>query len=119
MATGAFRGRRAAAMWAASLMLLAGCGILLAPFVQTVREHRPDPRSETTITTVSVCYNRATTTPEAVRGLAEDVCAKQGAQAVFSEHRVLRCFLLQPVSAIFMCRKDRDNAATSVGPTRK
>lgn len=104
MATKALRARPAAAMAAAVLLGLVGCGSSLPPFVQAVKAFQPDERPETSITTVEVCYNRATTSPEAVKKLAEEICDKKGTHATFVEHRVMRCPLLQPASANFECR---------------
>ncbi len=104
MATKANRAHPAAAMWAASLILLAGCGTSLPPFVQTVGKYKPDLNSEITITTIEVCYNKSTTTPEAVKRLANHACPKEGTHAAFDRHRILQCSLLYPVSAIFVCR---------------
>ncbi len=115
MAEKAVRVRPPAAMWAASLILLTGCGAPMAPYVLAVGEQHPDWRLEAKITTVEVCYNRLTTTPEAVKQLAEDVCVEQDAHAEFVRHDNLRCSLVQPVSAIFVCRGDRDGAATGSG----
>ena len=96
-----------AALWTASLILLVSCESSLAPYVHHVNPNtRMGWHSEATFTSVEVCYNRSTTTPEAVRHLAEDVCIKEGegAQAVFADGRKLQCSLSRPVSAIFVCR---------------
>jgi hypothetical protein len=84
-----------------------GCGSPLPPFVQSVSERPLDQRSQTTVTTVEVCYNRATTTPEALRALAQEVCVKEGRQAVFVEHGFMQCPLMQPSNAYFDCRAER------------
>ena len=92
-------------MWTASLILLVSCELPMAPYVDRVDSNtRMNWHSEATFTAVEVCYNRSTTTPESVRRLAEDVCIKEGAQAVFADHRTLQCSLSRPVSAIFVCR---------------
>ena len=107
MLTKKLRVYQGAAMWAASLFLLVSCESSLAPYVHHVNPNtRTGWQSETTFTSVEVCYNRLTTTPEAVRHLAEDVCIKEGegAQAVFADDRKLQCSLSRPVSAIFLCR---------------
>ena len=94
-------------MWTASLFLLVGCESSLAPYVYHVNPNiRMSWHSEATFTSVEVCYNRSTTTLEAVRRLAQDACIKkgEGAEAVFGDHRNLQCSLSRPVSAIFFCR---------------
>ena len=92
-------------MWTASLVLLVGCELSLAPYVDHVDTNiQMGWRSEATFTAVEVCYNSLTTTPESVRRLAEDACVNKGAQAVFADHRTLQCSLSRPVSAIFVCR---------------
>ncbi len=98
------RARSSAILWAASLLLLAGCASLMRPFVLEVGA---DNRLETTINTVEICYNRWTTTPDAVKRLANDECVKKDvhANAVFVEHRfLLRCPLLLSANANFECR---------------
>ena len=112
MAEKTVRVRPLAAMWAVSLILLTGCEASLAPYVREVSEQKFDWRSKATITTVEACYNRLKTTPEALKQLAEDVCVEHDAHAEFVKHYYLRCSLVQPVSAIFVCRGDRDDAAT-------
>ena len=105
MVTKAIRVYQEAAIWTASLILLVGCELSLAPYVDHVDKNmRMGWRSEATFTVVEVCYNRSTTTPEAVRRLAEDVCIEEGAGAAFADHRNFHCSLSRPVSAIFVCR---------------
>jgi hypothetical protein len=104
MATKAILMCLATAMWAAPLILLTGCGSSLPPFVQTIGAYKPNLNSEKTITTIEVCYNKLTSTPEAVKQLAENACIEEGTQAVFHDQRILQCPLLYPVSAIFQCR---------------
>ena len=105
IATKAIWARPAAVMLAASLILLAGCGSSLPPFVRTIdKKYQPYWSLETTISIVEVCYNRLTTTPEAVKRLAEEVCVEQGEPAVCVDHRILQCSLVRPVGAIFVCR---------------
>ena len=105
MVTKVIRVYQRAAMWTGSLILLVGCELSLAPYVDHVDSNiRMGWHSEATFTAVEVCYNRSTTTPDAVRSLAEDVCIKEGLQAVFADHRNLQCSLSRPVSAIFVCR---------------
>lgn len=104
MTTEAIRAFPLAAMTVASSLLLAGCASPLPPFVQKVHEVKSKDRAEPPVTMVEVCYNRTTTTPEAVRKLAEDACVKKGGHAVFVRHRSLQCPLLQPAGANFVCR---------------
>ena len=104
MAEKVVRVRPPAAMWAASLILPAGRGSPLPPYVQTVGEYQPDLNSEITITTIEICYNKSATTSKAVKRLADNACAKEGTHAAFDHHRILHCPLLYPVSAIFVCR---------------
>ncbi len=105
-------------MWAVSLLLLAGCEATLAPYVLRVGEQELDWRSIATFTTVEVCYNQLTTTPEALKQMAEEVCVEQDAHVEFVRHYILRCSLARPVSAIFMCRGDPDGAATGGSGSR-
>lgn len=104
MAIAAIRALPFAATMVALPLLLASCGSPLRPFVQSVKEFEPENRSTPAVTMVEVCYNRATTTPEAVRKLAEDACREKGRRAKFVRHRFLHCPLLQPASANFACR---------------
>ena len=104
MATKAVGLRPVAAIALASLLLLAGCGSLFGPYVREIRETQPDERVETTLTVVEVCYNSMATTPEAVRGKAEEVCVKKGVHAAFFKNTYLQCPLFMPVGANFACR---------------
>ena len=104
MATRAVRARMAAETCAVILLLLNGCASPLLPFVLEAGEYQPDLRSATKIATVEVCYNRWTTTPEAVKQLAKDVCVRKGKYAEFAKHRILQCTALLPMNAIFECR---------------
>ena len=86
------------------MLLLAGCEASLSPIIHEIRESRPEDRLNSTSTTIEVCYNRLTTTPDMVTQLANEACVKRGGQAKFVRHIMLQCTLVVPVSAIFECR---------------
>ncbi|MCZ6721549.1 MAG: hypothetical protein O7A65_08410 [Proteobacteria bacterium] len=58
-------------------------------------------RLHSTIPTVEIRYNRWTTTPEMVKQLANEACAKKGGHAMVVRYFKLQCALVAPVSGIF------------------
>lgn len=77
----------------------------LSPFVDVRREAgTTDLVGRSTRETVAVCYNALTTTPAAVRAVAEQECAKQKKHAVFIRQTEASCRLLLPAHAYYACR---------------
>ena len=53
---------------------------------------------------VSICYSRYGTTPEAVRKMAEAECDRFGKTAVFRSQDFLTCPVTTPARATYLCR---------------
>jgi len=72
-------------------------------FNRELRTFNKDPEDRTS---VSICYNRRTTTPEALIEMAQAECGKYNKTAVFNRHGVtLICPFATPAQAIFFCEK--------------
>lgn len=54
---------------------------------------------------IQICYNKLSTTPEALQRMAADHCASLGKAARFAGQDYLECPLLTPARAAFDCVK--------------
>ena len=55
------------------------------------------------ISKIEICYNKTSTTPEAVIELARKECGNYGKQARFHKQDILHCPLYTPIRATFLC----------------
>jgi hypothetical protein len=55
------------------------------------------------ISSVNICYNKSSTTPNILLQMATDECTRFGKQAVFVKHETLACTILAPAQAQFAC----------------
>jgi len=91
----------------AALFLFALSACAVEPYVYTADEFN---RGSSTfkvvpqdISAVTVCYSSRNTTPERVRTLAEQECARFGKQARITKQTFGECPLATPVTATFQC----------------
>jgi len=54
---------------------------------------------------VTVCYAKSQATPEQIRALADDECAKGGLMAVFNRQSLDVCPMMTPIAALFVCEE--------------
>lgn len=87
------------------LVVLAACSREAYVFVpDEFNRDRPGFGQELTDrSSVQICYNNRTITPEALLSMAAKECGRFGKQAVFSRNELLVCPLLTPARAHFQC----------------
>lgn len=76
----------------------------MEPYVRTTESVEAPNEPGKMLTVVEVCYNRLTTTPDAVRELARDICRKENKRMAFTGHHYLNCPLMLWAGANFECR---------------
>ncbi|MBT5241925.1 MAG: hypothetical protein HN793_05345 [Rhodospirillaceae bacterium] len=84
------------------LSTLSGCAS--EPFVDGRREagsSRTVGRSG--LNRVAICYNSRSTTPDAVRQLAESECAKTDRVPLYDGEDILSCSIASPTRVFFRC----------------
>ena len=64
--------------------------------------------------TVYICYSKRSTTPEAVRKMAQDECAKYDKVAVYRKQDILYCPVMTPARALFDCVPRQQPASQSL-----
>jgi len=89
-------------------LLVVGCS-RFQPFVLKTGEfNRESPnfaKKATDIDSVTICYNKYGTTPQAVLDMAHEKCSEFKKTPRFSRQDYLRCPLFTPVGADFACVK--------------
>ncbi len=89
------------------VFLVAACA--QEPFIYDANEFNRDhvdfAKEPTDRTSVEICYNRRSTTPQALLKMAADECGRFGKRAVFERHDYLECPLMAPARAHFRCQK--------------
>ena len=67
------------------------------------RESKTFGKQPEDLDSVAICYARRSTTPQAVREMAQAACGKYGKAAVFRDQDYLQCPLITPARANFAC----------------
>jgi len=82
--------------------LISGC--TSEPFIDGRREAGSiRPIGPSTANRVAICYNSRTTTPEAVKQLAESECAKTDRFPQYDGEDIMDCSIASPTRAYFLC----------------
>lgn len=90
------------------------------PYVYIEKEFDRDRedfgQDPTDITSVTICYNKRGTTPDAVVAMAAEQCARFGKQARFAGQDYDTCPLATPAAAHFDCVAPDAGATDSIYP---
>ncbi len=93
---------------------LAACST--PPYVMNANEFKRGSvdfgRDQADISEVTICYSGSSTTPDAVRTLAENECAAFGKSARLIDQDYLSCPLTTPVAANFVCELPQSNTGS-------
>jgi len=90
----------------ASVLWLAAC-TNIEPYIYKANEFNrespsfakePEDRS-----TVEICYNKRSTTPQILKLMAADECRRYGKRSHFYENKNLVCTVSAPAQAVFWC----------------
>ncbi len=73
-------------------------------------------KDPTDISEVTICYRESSTTPRAVRALAEAECAAFGKTARLIDQDYLTCPMATPVAANFACELPPSNTGSGYYP---
>ncbi|NKB42905.1 MAG: hypothetical protein GKS03_01380 [Alphaproteobacteria bacterium] len=85
-----------------ALSTLTGCAS--EPFVDGRREAGSDRSvGRSGLNRVAICYNSRSTTPEAVRQLAESECTKTDRVPLYDGEDILSCSIASPTRVFFRC----------------
>lgn len=94
------------ALWLGIGFILTACAGE-SPYIYKAEEfNRSDPNFAKAITdrsTVEICYNKRSTTPDLLLLMATDECRRFGKRAVFLKHQTLECSISAPAQAVFSC----------------
>ncbi len=58
------------------------------------------------LSSVTICYNKMGTRSEIISKMALEECGKYGKKAIFFEQTLNLCPLLNPISAVFDCKRE-------------
>ena len=93
-------------LWIMMLALVLTACAEVQPFVDSRREAgQVKLVGQSTPDRIAVCYNPLWDSDEAVRGPAEQICAKRGLHAVRQDTKYFNCRLASPNTAFFTCKK--------------
>tara|TARA_B100000315_G_scaffold92339_1_gene85064 strand:- start:127 stop:618 length:492 start_codon:yes stop_codon:yes gene_type:complete len=90
----------------ASVLWLAACSNF-EPYIYNAnefnREHHSFGKEPKDRSTVEICYNKRSTTPQILKQMAADECRRFGRRAHFYENINLICSVSAPAQAVFWC----------------